>query len=222
MPRLTTAEFMEHIREQLKFLIDACNRFDGGEEIYFKQIALQLRVLLHHTASSHALLEQIDKLQGLRMLDSAGPMSHTNLLTISGLAELNPSTGEYYALGGAYQQRRSYRLTAFGKIVEPAAGRTLKFAEWWIEPVTRDNRREVFTRRDLVLAVANQDGGAHVDPDIKEAYYRLSRSNSLAWERVNSDGTRRPFNSPVPASIRQIAHEALHSVPHTWHTGAEY
>ena len=213
---------MEHVEEQFTFLIDACDRFDGGEEHYAKQIAATLRILLHETPKSHALLAQIGKLHQLPLLDSAGPMSKTNILTISGLATLDPTTGRYFALGGQYQARRSYRMSSFGKLVEPPIGRTLRFDEWWTMPVIKDNKRDLFSRKDLVLGVANQDGGSHVDPEVDDAYYRLSRSNSLAWQIKAPGEEYIPAESPVGASLRQIAHELLHSSPHGWHSGVEY
>ncbi len=85
------------------------------------------------------------------------------------------------------------------------------FDLWWALPVIRDAQRNEISRRDLVLSVADMDGGTHVDPAIEEVYARLSRSNSLAWVFQNDKGAR-PLGNPVPASIRQIAWEVDESV----------
>jgi hypothetical protein len=64
------------------------------------------------------------------------------------------------------------------------------------------------SRRELILHVAETDGGAHVDPALDEAYMDLSRNNSLGWMLREGDVVR-PFPPPVLPCIRQIAHEVL-------------
>lgn len=71
--------------------------------------------------------------------------------------------------------------------------------------------RKGFSRADLILTVSNKEGGAHIDPDIPEEWYGLTRENSMGWERfwgpiVISAG------SPVPASVRQISYELRETI----------
>jgi hypothetical protein len=74
--------------------------------------------------------------------------------------------------------------------------------------VVKDNKGRFFNRRELVLNIADTDGGAHVDPGLDAAYADLSRNNSLGWNIVEGD-VQRPFPPPTMACIRQIAHEVL-------------
>jgi hypothetical protein len=99
------------------------------------------------------------------------------------------------------------------------------FVDWWNGIVLRDQKTHAFTRRDLVLAVADQDGGAHVDAQLDEAYAELTRANSLqhTWGRNEEGGVgfmgfvlgdgpvvgHAPANSIALAHIRQIAWETL-------------
>lgn len=57
----------------------------------------------------------------------------------------------------------------------------LPFDEWWTTPVLKDMRGNAFGRREFVLGLAHMDGGAHVDPELKEAYAALSRENSFGF-----------------------------------------
>jgi hypothetical protein len=75
--------------------------------------------------------------------------------------------------------------------------------------VIRDKNNKTFTRKDLVLNTANTDGGAHIDPNLDQAYASLSRFNSLGWKYFRRDIEDDFRNSPVLPSIRQIAHEVL-------------
>jgi hypothetical protein len=89
--------------------------------------------------------------------------------------------------------------------------RTTDFDTWWNSTVFIDSKGSELSRKGLVLAVANQDGGAHVDPSLNQTYADLSRNNSLGW--VFSDGkTTQPMEGPERAAIRQIAHEFLKSL----------
>ncbi|WP_198009368.1 hypothetical protein [Nitrosomonas sp. Is79A3] len=88
----------------------------------------------------------------------------------------------------------------------------IPFVNWWNDPVLKDNRNRTFCRRELVLNVADTDGGAHVDPELEEAYMAISRENSLGWLFVNSSATSAPESRPELACMRQIAHELLSTI----------
>lgn len=217
-------ELREHLREQIGFLRDSCARFDEGNLAYAKQASLNLRVLLHDTASSRSLLGLLGFKGRMSFLDTAGQMLDANLATSANLVimrmrvvdEVGNVEPSYIPVLDDYQHRTHLnRPTAFGKTREPAAGRAMKFDAWWNLNVVRDDTRKLFSRRQLVLALCNQDGGGHIDPDVDAAYYRLSRSNSLGYVALGG-GAETAFGSPVPASIRQIAHEILRSMPRAW------
>lgn len=83
------------------------------------------------------------------------------------------------------------------------------FSAWWNAVVFKDKRGNTFSRREVVLTLANQDGGAHVDPELDEDYAGLSKENTLGWNlKAGEQDVPWPSN-PVPASVRQIAHEIL-------------
>lgn len=65
-----------------------------------------------------------------------------------------------------------------------------------------------FSRQQLVLNVAETDGGAHVDPGLDEIYNELSRKNGLGLNAV-INGVKYPLMYPELPCLRQVAHEAL-------------
>jgi hypothetical protein len=89
----------------------------------------------------------------------------------------------------------------------PFPPRPIPFSDWWLEPVLKDQRGHTFSRLNLVQHVADTDGGAHVDPDLDEAYMHLSRKNSLGWHF--GPNALPPETRPELACMRQIAHELL-------------
>lgn len=157
-------DLKRELREQLQLLAHACRTYDAGHEAIGKHIALSLRVLLHSYGQSRALLEQLGLRKG-RFFDSAGALNPRNLLSESPLIVHSLSD-----TGGGYLP-----LMAAG--TGPLGEKEVAFAEWWNEPVLKDVEGRKFSRLDLVLHVADTDGGAHVDPELDAAYMALSRAN---------------------------------------------
>lgn len=84
----------------------------------------------------------------------------------------------------------------------------MPFADWWNAPASRDLKGRVLSRAEIVLAVANKDGGAHVDPELDEPYAELSRSNALGFYGGTAEKLE-PLSEPERVIVRQIAHELL-------------
>jgi hypothetical protein len=192
------ADLQQELDDQLRLLTHACESFDSGLQPISKHIALSLRVLLHHYGQSRSLLEQL-KLRDKRFLDTAGDLNPGNSLPENRLCAMKMGAGE-----DQYLPWCLVGSSLFGE-------RWVPFVKWWNNPVVKDDQGRFFNRRELVLNVADTDGGAHVDPDLDEAYMDLSRNNSLGW--VITDGNvEKPFPPPTMACIRQIAHEVLVSI----------
>lgn len=101
--------------------------------------------------------------------------------------------------------------------------------EWWdVEPVYRftppHEAEKTYTRKDIVLTAANQDGGAHVDKRLNEFYVALSEGKfnlGINGENLKYDGPA-PFDQSKTqyaqnfhyALIRQFAHEVTTSAHH--------
>lgn len=193
----TRADLLKELQDQIALMVNACQAYDRGLDPIGKHIALSLRVLLHHHRNSQALLQQLD-LRGKRFLDTAGPLNPRNLLTDCTLCVMRLGSNDAYlplcAAGGGARQPR-----------------WVPFEEWWNNPVIKDNKQRYFNRRELVLHVADTDGGAHVDPALDAAYADLSRNNSLGWV-ISEGNVQKPFPPPTMACIRQIAHEVLETL----------
>ncbi|RDU97858.1 hypothetical protein [Trinickia dinghuensis] len=183
------------LSEQIELLKLGCRNFDSGNEIEAKNIAVRLRVLLHQTKQSHALLEQLGVRNGyfVNTAHRLRPENRGSDFALTSVLLDSMSGAKYVPL-----------LTSRVGSVRPSKR---VFSDWWNTPVIKDQRGNTFCRRDLVLAVSNQDGGAHIDPTIDEAYRRLTRENSLLVFFSTGPGTAYAMGNPVLASIRQIAYE---------------
>jgi hypothetical protein len=197
----TTEELERLLGEQLSFLEGSAAAFDAGFEGEAKRLAVAIRVLLHNTPQSHALLVQLGGVPST-FVDTAADDAPGNLVAFGGLVSVhvNPGPARYLAMLDDAPQRKS-----------------VPFDKWWNDSVFRDGQGESLSRRNLVLAAANQDGGAHVDPSLNETYAQLSLDNSMGLMTVGPDGDQVPMPGPEGAALRQIAHELLCTLRPDYH-----
>lgn len=53
------------------------------------------------------------------------------------------------------------------------------FNTWWNGIVFKDFEGYTISRKDLIITMANRDGGAHVDRSVNKEYADLSKGDSL-------------------------------------------
>ena len=199
---LTPDELKAHLWDQLDFLKASGASFDGGNFSEARRLAVSLRVLLHdRKPNSRSLLGQLDLKAKLEFIDTGNDVDPLNELTTAGLTMMRVETKAGKAtsiwvapLGDGPPQRYN----------KPK----LDFETWWERPVIGDGEGSIFCRRDLVLGVADKEG-AHIDPSTEEAFYKLSKSNSLNWIIIDNAGERPMDSNPVYPSIRQVSWELV-------------
>lgn len=184
------------LREHLAWLRRSGAAFDAGDESEAKRIAVAIRGLVHDKGSSHSILWFLGVKDDLRYVDSGDP-------------PIEPEPGRFlwhmgFGLVGVTA------VDGVMKYVAPLGGRSrleaAEFLTWWRRSIF-ENPGITFSREDLVLHLANQEGGAHFDARLREPYGGLARGNALGYTFGDSDGTERPAPSPVPANVRQIGWE---------------
>jgi hypothetical protein len=188
----------QHLKDIIEALQLSSKAFDEGHEGESKRLAAAIRVLVHDTESSKSLLGQLG-LKNMQFYDTSSPRPSNKVMTYHGLIaiELTPQESKYKAL--------------FDELPPDTPPRWISFEEWWNKVIFVDNKWSETTRKGLICAVANKDGGAHVDPVLDKKYADLSRHNSLAW-RFSSPKGDFPLEGPEKATIRQITHEMLKSL----------
>lgn len=183
-------ELLTQLKEQLMFLNLSCEAFDVGNIVEAKRIAVILRILLHDNRTCKSLLGQLN-LKNFLFLSSANGTNKDNILTQPCLLILKVGPdGSYYDV--PFENRPPHQFCWIG------------FDDWWNQSVIMDNKRRTISRKNLVLYIADQDGGAHVDPGLDPTYFDLIRQNSTAW--LNGSGNPMGPN-PAYLSVRQISHE---------------
>jgi hypothetical protein len=192
----TPDELETALAEQLDHIRASCERFDSKVHSEAKRIAVSIRVLLYDSGRSRSVLQQLGR-KGIQFFDSARDLDPANLADHWGLVVMISPNSPLPAFVSPLD----------GPLAGP--GRWLDFDSWWGAVVFRDAEGRQITRGGLILAVANQDGGAHVDPSLDAVYAALSRQNSLGWTKVHADGSTTPADPPHLHAVRQIGHEML-------------
>lgn len=184
-------------------LQNSCEQFDAGFELAYKQIAVILRTLLHDTKMSHSLLGQLGWKDHIAWRDSNPVLPPGAHMVGFGLCSLRMQIEAEHTDFG-HQARDPETIMSMGHEAN-------NFHDWWSSSAFKDSTGHEFSRRNLVLAVSNKDGGAHID-ELPSAFRALSSEGSMGW-RVGVGDAMAPFVvSPVPASIRTVAEELLLSV----------
>jgi hypothetical protein len=183
-------ELIEHLKDQIYFLKNSCTSYDNGFKKEAKRLAVTIRTLVHDTTRSISLLTHLSR-KNIDFYNTSLPFDEENLSPFTGLTGIRSSSEgiEHWPfLDDGHPSRY--------------ANPWIKFDDWWNSVVINDHKNQ-FTRKKLVLAVANQDGGAHVDSKLDHGYSNLTKNNSVSWTYEE------PINQIELASLRQIAHEVL-------------
>lgn len=196
--KITQAQLAKHLSEQIGFLQSSAKAYDLGNEAEAKRMAVTLRVLLHDTKVSSSLLGQMHLKKRVQFVSTAQKYSPTNLLSQQCLLMLSfvGDTARYVPL---FENGNRYRF--------------LSFPDWSGEIVLSDQHKRLFRRKQVLKLLANQDGGAHVDPELDDTFAVMKTNNLTGWVVTRADGTTTPFgNDAVYATMRQMTFEVLQSL----------
>lgn len=221
------AEELENIfNKQMELLFRACRSFDAGSEVEAANIAIRLRVLLHNNPkrNSHAVLAQLHLLDEMQFVDSG---VRRDLLDQAITAHI---IGENSFIAGGSPSDTGLVIPGVvngrGKFIAPlkrnrfhaddfrsqSIVQSRDFDDWWTTAFIETLNGRLFSRKDIVMTMANQDGGGHVDPNIDVDFDDLCQdSHGLEyWDGNHEDG--RFESNIVHASIRQIAFEVMATI----------
>lgn len=174
----------------------SCADFDAGHREEALRIAVSLRVLFHDTKSSISLLTHLGIKDTVSVLSTFAPGyiedKKTGMISASIPMWVSTITGDRVA-----------------PLDDTARRDFIPVKEWWTEVIMCMNSK--MSRRDVVLAAANQDGGAHVDaapaPKTRELVAGVGTVRTVA----NGTLSEQALDNHHFPLLRQIAHEVLSS-----------
>ncbi len=162
--------------------------FDVSSEVEAKKIATCIRILLHDTNSSHSLLGQMNEKFRIKFIDSCTP-NDGRLHSMTGMKGVKAiDKNQYFGLVAKVNELGT--LIAVPFFTQHLAHwyssyEEIEFNDWWGKVVISIEGQEL-RRKDLILTVANKDGGAHVDRNQPENY-RLAKVTPLSLDVNDTD-----------------------------------
>ena len=189
-------ELMEHLKREIRFISRSSKAFDSGDVDEARIMASRIRLLVHDTTPSHSLLGQLEKKDCL-FYDSARPRTDGDL-------------GPYHGLVGMEfgpKPRWGWIPLLFSE--QNLAESKKPFDAWWNATILDDNHGICFSRKEIVLTVCHEDGGVHVDPELKGKYVKMEKSKEFAFVFTVGGKEIKPRLGPGLASVRQIGFELM-------------
>lgn len=209
--------YLSQLEEQLSMLIDGCHSYDEGKFYQSKNLSNNIRTIVKDvpnprpTTRTKSLLFLLNRKSSMKFYNTGfevnNPLISINLIGIVNVPLKLPTTNK--------QTQNIYLpLLNNSKHIDV---KWLSFEEWWNSKVIvykSDNMELDFSRRTMVLTMAEQDGGTHVDAfDEVEINYRdLTTATKSIFSSVDNFGNESPIINFHYALIRQIAHELIISL----------
>lgn len=212
----TRAELRDALQEQVSLMVHYCASYDSGHLAFAKPMATSLRITLHHAGRSNSLLQQLG-LRDCRFYSAPGRHGPNTVPIGCALTPMSfsPERGGHYVPLLAPPDNRSRLL----------------FPEWWTGVVLRAPTGETMSRMDIIKAVTDTDGGAHVDPGLAPTYAAFRSGHLLGQQAVpigdgqirltipilqtrgQTDASQENYEglltSPQYPSVRTVTHEVL-------------
>lgn len=159
-------DLIEHFGDQIDALRASCEGYDRGDRWEAKRIATALHILCHdppldRKSKSKSLLSRMGIKHQLSFISSIRPDAKTYVPTVLlAIVKFDNEEGPYFA-----------------PMLESGWEHHLQFLKWYNETVFYGKGVEI-SRKNLILTMRNQDGGAHVDGQISlEDYVRFRYEN---------------------------------------------
>lgn len=200
MRSLTDQELRSHLNEQIYFLKSSCHSYDSGYEFEAKRLAHTIRILVHKTKTSHALLSQLNFIDKMNFLSIADPTQYPKLIPGQSLLC-------FQRIGGGEASHDPFKENVPWQ-------QWVDFQTWWHMPVIKSPNKHDFTRKDIILNLSNKQGGSHVDPKNKDEYFDIQTFENWKFSKViEKKSVEVQFSKrPDLASIRTITFEILSSL----------
>ncbi len=198
----TQEELKELLNEQIEFIRASCKAYDAGNIAEAKRLSVALRILLYDgKGRTKSVLSQMGVKGNLSFFAADQDynwddvVQHHNIKTI-----LNQSGVKYIA----YTNRKEHPYATI-----------LSFDKWWNGLLIKGDNKSL-TRGDIIRAVADTDGGAHIDSSISGIYAEIIKNNigigyvtdfgpnpSPEFEKLREALTQKPHGFELPSEANE-------------------
>ncbi|MCL4548203.1 MAG: hypothetical protein M1495_06515 [Bacteroidetes bacterium] len=186
---------LDQLKRQIDFIRRSCEAYDNGYKDDALRLAVSIRVLFHDTPQSISLLNQLGVKNKIHLIS-------TMSIEIPDIENKKEYNTIYIPI----------MLTSEGvkpPLEESDRRKLLTVDEWWDEPVMI--QLNSFSRKDIVLSAANQDGGAHVDDNPSKKTKELKEGVGTLTITIDGNSKTEKLINHHFHLLRQLGYELLNS-----------
>lgn len=184
---------------ELAIMVISSQKYDDNNESEALNLALSARAIFHNTPTADSLINRLQIKNSLYLLSTTTQYIPSKPEPYIGLLGEKTKSGEDRAV-----------LLPLSAIETEFVNKWHGFDDWWNELVIND-RTLSFSRKDIVLMIANQGGGANLKGEIDEKYAQFKYDSARGWKFQNGEMEIPLSNHAVYATMRQIAFEIMKS-----------
>jgi hypothetical protein len=198
-------ELKYELKDQIELLKSSVSSYEKGLTAEAKRMATIMRILFSDSSKANSRSKSLSLQLGIK--------EHLRFHSVLSANEQPDEAINLLPGGLSFQAKLTWRGGSAGFF--PLLGQPkekVDFDTWWNQFLYR-SKGIGLTRRELILSIADRDGGAHVDGEVTGEYANLSRVTNTNTGFTSSDesGTHNLINDIKLERVlmRQIAHEVL-------------
>lgn len=207
----TRDDFERDLKVKIRNLVDLSKIYDGGNEAIALDMTVAIMSLVYDTKNNpNSLLKRLNK--KILFFGTSNDISYipNNSKWKTRLVKLTYHLPSVFSCSQPTFNRPASVWEEFQPHLDkgPKLVKKVNFYEWWDKSIVLwDESNRSTTRKELILQIANKDGGRHFDKEMNRKIYEMVRlphsgkiQNGFYWYYANT---------PAYATIRQITHEVL-------------
>lgn len=218
--------YLEQLEQQVSLLVDSCHSYDNGKFIHSKLLSNIIRTIVKDVdkptprTRTKSLLFHLNCKQTMKFYNTGyeaiDPQININLVGIAHIPNNLPTIK---------RQSDNIYLPLLDNSQQIDV-RWLKFDDWWNSKIIVYKSKSLditITRKSIVMTMAEQDGGTHVDSkeDVEMDYLALATATKSLFHTVRG-GRETPIINLHYALVRQIAHELIISLRKEFNFDIDY
>lgn len=180
----TVSELSDLLAEQISFLRGSCGAYDNGNRNEAKRIATAIYTMVHDGSQQKSLLRLLRIRDKLSIPDCTIPKIGEEIFFPTVVGTEPGKQAHFFPHLYAIEQAKQSMPR-------------LKYSKWVVGKMFVNINGKALTRQNTIMAIRNQDGGSHVDENLKDETYHWLMTRGTSRAKAPRDGSLSFIWDPV-------------------------